>query len=73
MAEKHFLAVCRTDGKSTARQGSGPKHPDLSLHSHHYVPQYHAIFASLSRLLATTPLSPAGLVVGETRGIAGRW
>ncbi len=37
---------------------SGPKYPDLSLHSYHYVPQNHAILASLPHLLATIALSP---------------
>jgi len=34
------------------------KHPDLSLHSYHYVPQNHAIFDPLPYLLATITLSP---------------
>ena len=37
---------------------NGHKHPDLSLHSYHYVPQNHAIFDSLPHLLATITLSP---------------
>jgi len=37
---------------------NGPKHPDLSLHSHHYAPQNHAIFDSFPHLLATITLSP---------------
>jgi len=39
---------------------SGPKCPDLSLHSYHYVPQNHAILTSLPHLLATITLSPTG-------------
>jgi len=38
----------------------GQKHPDLSLHSYHYVPQNHAIFDSRPHLLATITLSPTG-------------
>jgi len=37
---------------------SGPKYSNLSLHSHHYVPQNHAILTSLPHLLATITLSP---------------
>ena len=37
---------------------NGQKHPDLSLHSYHFVPQNHAIFDSLPHLLATITLSP---------------
>jgi len=36
----------------------GPKFPDLSSHSYHYDPQNHAIFDSLSYLLATITLTP---------------
>ncbi len=39
-------------------RGSGPKHPDLSLHSCHYAPQNYTIFDLLSHLLATIALSP---------------
>ncbi len=38
---------------------SGPKYPDLSLHSCHYAPQNHAVSDSLPQLLATIALSPA--------------
>jgi len=38
----------------------GPKYPDSSSHSHHYVPQNYAIFDSPSLLLATIHLSPTG-------------
>ena len=37
---------------------NGQKHPDLSLHSYHYVPQNYAIFDPLPHLLATITLSP---------------
>jgi len=36
------------------------KYPDLSLHSYHYAPQNHDIFASFPHLLATITLSPTG-------------
>jgi len=39
---------------------SGPKCPDLSLHSTRYTPLNHAILASLPCLLATITLSPTG-------------
>jgi len=52
-------ACCAYD-EPTARQGNGPKYPDLSLNSYHYVPQNHAILTSLPHLLATIPLSPTG-------------
>ncbi len=54
------LGACRTYGKSTARQGSGPKYPDFPLHGYHHAPQNHAILTSLPHLLATIPLSPTG-------------
>ena len=44
----------------TGGRDSGQKHPNSSLHNHHYAPQNYIIFASLPRLLATIPLSPAG-------------
>jgi len=39
---------------------SGPKYPDSSSHSHHYVPHNHAFFNALPYLLATIILSPTG-------------
>ncbi len=50
--------ACRAYGKSAARQGSGPKHLDFSLHGCNSAPQNHAVLASLPHLLATIPISP---------------